>query len=102
MAKKVKRLGSGSLLNKPTHHSTAAISYSITECYRKGKYDSHPQLCISDCSEVVNLDFRYETKRDYKNSKFKIKAIRKVLDKLERDLEHARRHNIQVEEEENA
>ena len=75
------KLSFSSLLNKPGKHSTAAISYYLTDSAH-----IEASLHISDCNRSITLEFEMYTKSDLTNSFFKINQLRKAIDYLEADL----------------
>ena len=76
-----------SMLNKPGHHSIAAVSYMVHK-HVVGKHKGQPYknttLSISDCTKVINLLFSWETAKGKSNSLHKINTLRKALDELEK------------------
>ena len=75
----MKKRAYSSLLNKPGHESTAAIS-SYVQAVSDWGYISG-ELSISDCNRQINLSLHAGNKKDANNAVFKLNKLISILQK---------------------
>lgn len=96
-----KCFGNNAILNKPSFHSVAAISYEINsgneldEFDKKSWINNDAILQISDCNRSISLDFAFGNE-DYENSLYKINLLKNMLNEFSKDLEEARNFYLEL------
>lgn len=85
--KKIFTQGGSALLNLPSNHSIAAISFNV-EVYAERSW-SDGGVQISDCSRSINLDLSFESEEQHKNALYKLDTLIRVLQEAREAVESA-------------
>ena len=91
-----KTLAKSKLLNRPRHHSTAAIHYRILSTkYWPNKVNTYEdgRLHISDCNRQISIELDFSDRSEYLNTISKLNKILAVVESAKRDVTTAYNYN---------